>query len=70
MNAWMFLRELHKVCHFMSREKQGEATNSELKRWLQNGAVVCNGEKLQWDEPMDFPIHSFVLFPNNPITLY
>lgn len=72
MTTWEFLRDLHKVCHFQSREGKrcGEASPSELKRWLQNGAVLANGEKLLWDEEMDFPLHSLVLFPNNPITLW
>ena len=72
MTAWTFLRELHKVCHFQTREgkRTGEASVSELRRWLQNGAVVANGEKLAWDEKMDFPILSLVLFPHHPVTLW
>ena len=72
MNALMFLRDLHKVCHFQTREgkRVGEASGSELKRWLQNGAVVVNGEKVAWDEEMDFLIFSFVLFPKHPVTLW
>ena len=72
MNALMFLKDLHRVCHFQTREgrKTGKASASELKRWLQNGAVVVNGEKVSWDEEMDFPIFSFVLFPKNPVTLF
>jgi hypothetical protein len=72
MNAWMFLRNLHEVCHFQSREgkKVGKASTSELKRWIQNGALVINNEKVTVDEEIDFPITSVVLFPKNPITLY
>lgn len=75
MTAWKFLIDLHAVCHFMSRENRTrsdaapgslrmEASRSELKRWLMQGAVVINGEKVDWDEEMDFPIHSVVLFPS------
>lgn len=72
LTAWMWLRDINSVCHFYTREKgsRGAASNSELKRWLQNGAVVVNGEKVAWDEVMDFPIISVVLFPKNPITLW
>ena len=72
MNALMFLRDLHKTCHFQTREGKltGDASSSELRRWFQNGAVVVNGEKVSWDEEMDFPIFSFVLFPKNPVTLF
>lgn len=76
MNAWEFLRELHKVCHFATREaKRGPngmtASSSEIKRWLMNGAVLFNGEKVAWDEPIDFPVFSLVLFPKgNKVTLW
>ena len=63
--------ELNKLCHFQTKEgkKVGAVSNSELKRWLQNRAVIVNGEALAWDELMDFPIFSVVLFPKNPVTL-
>ena len=66
------MRDLHEACHFQTREgkRTGSASASELKRWLQNAAVVVNGEKVAWDEEMDFPIFSFVLFPSNPVTLW
>ena len=69
MTAWEWLRDLHTVCAFQSRERGGVASVSELKRWLQNGAVVVNGEKVAWDENMDFPMGSVVLFPKRPVTL-
>lgn len=71
-NAWEFLRNLNKFLKFQTKEgkRVGPVSNSELKRWLQSGSVICNGEKLDWDEPMDFVIYSFVLFPKNPITLF
>jgi hypothetical protein len=67
MNAWQWIISLHQVCHFQTKEgkKVGDASNSELKRWLQNSVVQVNGERITWDEPMDFPIMSVVLFPNN-----
>lgn len=69
MNAWEFLRDLHAVCHFQSKERSGEASNSELKRWIQSQSLVINGERVKWDEPMDFRMFSVVLFPKKPITL-
>ena len=65
MNFWMWLRDLNEVCHFQTREgkKVGAASSSELKRWLQNKSVLVNGEPVEWDEPIDFPIFSVVLFP-------
>jgi hypothetical protein len=68
-NAWEFLRGLHSVCHFQSRERVGEASNSELKRWIQSQSLVINGERVTPDELMDFHMFSVVLFPKNPVTL-
>ncbi len=71
MNAWDFLRSLHEVCHFQTRERKrvGEASVSELKRWIQNKALIVNGKTVEWNKPMDFPIISIVLFPKHPITI-
>lgn len=71
MNAWEFLRGLHTVCHFQTREgrKVGRASVSELKRWIQNKALIINGEPMEFDELIDFPIFSVVVFPKHPITL-
>jgi hypothetical protein len=47
-----------------SREGRGAAASkSEVRRWVQAGAVQVNGERLEPDEPMDFPLISVVLFP-------
>ena len=71
MNAWGFLRELHEVCHFQSREgkKVGDASSSESKRWIQNKAFIINGETVDWNEELDFRIFSVVLFPKHKVTL-
>lgn len=71
MNAWQFLLSLHEVCHFQTREgkKVGRASNSELKRWIQNKAFLVNHEPVEWNEPIDFHIYSVVLFPKNRVTL-
>lgn len=72
MTAWELLRDLHKTCQFQTKEgkKVGIASSGELKRWLVNGAVIINGEKVAFDEQMDFPIFSFVMFPKSKITLF
>lgn len=72
MKAYEFLKHLHdNWCHFQTREgrKVGLASNAELKRWFANKAVVVNGRAVAWNEELQFPIESFVLFPNHPITL-
>ena len=47
-----------------SRERMAVASKSELRRWFQAGNVVINGERVEADEPMDFPLISVVIFPN------
>ena len=69
MTAWGFLRELNTVCHFMSRERTGKATNSELKRWCQNQAVSINGQRVKFDDEIQFPITEMYLFPKHRVTL-
>ena len=63
MTAWDFLKDLNTVCHFMSRERPGRASNSELKRWLQSKAVEINGERPCFDALVQFPVNQMVLFP-------
>jgi len=69
MTAWELLRDLNTVCHFMSRERTGRATNSELKRWCQNKAVSINGKRVQFDEEIEFPVTEMFLFPKHRVTL-
>jgi hypothetical protein len=63
---------LHEVCSFQTREgkKVGRASNSELKRWLQNKAVLIDGKAANWNDELSFPVKSMVLFPKKPITLW
>ena len=72
MTAWELLRSLHEVCSFQTREgrRVGKASSSELKRWIQNKAMIVNGEPVEFDEQIDFPIFSVVLFPKRPVTLF
>jgi hypothetical protein len=65
LTCWDFLKELNTVCHFMSRERTGKATNSELKRWLQNKAVVINNHKVAFDDLVPFPVTQMCLFPKS-----
>jgi hypothetical protein len=67
LTAIQFLTRLHEVCHFQTKEgsKVGRASGSELRRWIQNGAFLLNTERVEVNEPIDFPIFSIVLFPNS-----
>lgn len=57
-------------CGFWSRELKGHASNSEVRRWLDNSAVRFNGKPHKPKDRLDFPVHSVVLFPKaNRITI-
>lgn len=61
-----WFRELHAVCQFTSVEVPGKiASNSELQRWIEQGALLINGERVSKDEPLDFPIISVILHPKS-----
>lgn len=64
MTGLGYILSLNEVCSFQSRERVGKASKSEIRRWILNGAVLVNGEKLIWDEEIDFPVNSVTLFPN------
>jgi len=70
MTAWDFLKDLHTTCNFMSRERAGRATNSELKRWLQNQSVSINGVRMKFDQQVTFPVTEMFLFPKKRLTLF
>ena len=47
-------------------KKVGPASNSELRRWIANSVLHINGEVCnKWDEKIDFPVFSIVLWPKN-----
>lgn len=55
---------------FWSRELKGFASNSEVRRWLDNAAVRFNGRALKPKDMLDFPLYSVILFPKaNRITV-
>lgn len=60
MNSLMWLAQFP----LWSRERSTRASKTELRRWFDAGNVQINGERMAWDEPMDFPLISVVLFPN------
>lgn len=63
-HVWDYCIQLKDHCHIHTKEsKCGNASNSEVRRWIEQGAVIINGKR--W-KPLDVvpPVHSVVLFPN------
>lgn len=68
-----YLKSLHEICRFQTREgaKIGIASNGELLRWLKNQVLSINGQKVKFDEMIDYPIFEVSLFTKDKkITLY
>lgn len=67
--ALQYLLKLHNFSApgFGSTETKGIATNGEIRRWVERGALWVNGIKLAAADLMPPPylVHSVVLFPNN-----
>jgi hypothetical protein len=54
---------IHQFGIFSREGKVAIASKSEVRRWMNAGAVQVNGERLDATEPVDFPVFSLVLFP-------
>ena len=67
MNCYEFMVDLHKVCQFQTKEgkKVGKASNSEIRRWLNNKVVLMNGVQVKPDDDIPEEIISLVMFPKN-----
>lgn len=63
---FQFIKELHLICQFQSIETPNKlASNSEIRRWIDQSSVLINNERCKPDELLDFPIISMVLFPKS-----
>ena len=71
MNALAFLNSLRPAIPFSAErtvDAKGEfvpMSNGELRRQMAQGAVLVNGERVVWNEPIDFPVFSLVFFPKS-----
>lgn len=64
MNLLEFLLSLEHMVPFSTEKPCTRATNSEIRRWLDGGAVVINGERTKsWRDEMQFPCTQLVFFP-------
>jgi hypothetical protein len=49
----------------VSVERTGKPTNSEVRRWLENGAVSINGLHPKPKDLVSYPVWNLVFFPNS-----
>lgn len=50
---------------FWDQAEKKAASNSTLRRWLDQGAIRFNGKIVKANEMLDFPILSVILFPKS-----
>ncbi|MGE8454303.1 MAG: hypothetical protein ACN6OP_27585 [Pseudomonadales bacterium] len=64
MNALKFMRDLHKVCQFMSTGRGCQvASNNEIQTWITQGSVYVNSKRVGIKDEIEFPVTSLVLHP-------
>ena len=65
ITAFEYLKVLqnHAKCSPMSKEKpHSEASNSEIRRWLEKGSVRINEKAVQPNDVLEFPIKQLIFF--------
>ena len=68
MNVKQWLVNINSLCQFPSVEVPGKkASNSELQRWIEQGSILFNGERVTPKEDMDFPLISVIMFPKSNV---
>lgn len=72
MTALSYIVSIHKYAShpdvktgYWSHEQNRIASNSEIRRWIDQGAIVFNNEKVLPTEMLDFPIYSVIMFPKS-----
>jgi hypothetical protein len=64
-NALTYLNSLRPALPYSIEKPCQVASNGEVKRWMQNNAVIVNGQPVKWDTPIDFEVVSLVFFPKS-----
>lgn len=63
MNLLTYLIYMEHYVPFSTEKPCTRPTNSELRRWLDGGAVRINGVRTKsWRDLVDFPVTSLVFF--------
>jgi hypothetical protein len=65
MNVLQWLNSLRPALPMSIETPCKPMSNGELKRHMQQGGVLVNGEKVAADESIDFPVFSLVFFPKS-----
>ena len=65
MNILTYLQQIREALPMSSERPCTYTSNSELRRWIKQGVILFNTERVEFDEEVDFPVFSLVVFPNS-----
>jgi hypothetical protein len=63
MNSAQFLQTLRPALPMSVEKPCTPMSNGELKRHIEQGGVLLNGERVSLTEEINFPVFSIVFFP-------
>ena len=65
MTALEYLNNLRPAIPMSAERPCTQMSNGELRRHMLQGAVLINGERIEPNELIDFPVFSLVFFPKS-----
>lgn len=65
MNALQYLSNLRPAIPMSAEHPCTDMSGGELRRHMQQGAVIINTERVDPKEEIDFPVFSLVFFPKS-----
>ena len=65
MTALQWLMSLRPALPMSIEQPRKPMSNGELRRHMQQGGVLINGQRVAVDEAIDFPVFSLVFFPKS-----
>jgi hypothetical protein len=63
LTALQYMTRINAMGPFWNYDENKPASNSALRRWLEQGAILFNSERIMPLDLIDFPIYSLVMFP-------
>lgn len=68
MTALQFVLSMGSAIPMSVENPCKQATNSEIRRWLDQQSVVINGKKPKSKDTIDLPVTSLIFFPKSKAT--
>ena len=65
MKALQWLNSMRPALPMSIEQPYKAMSNGELRRHMQQGGIIVNGERVAPEEQIDFPVFSLVFFPKS-----